>query len=305
MKRQLLAMLVLLVPIVAACTPATTVEPTAPPAPTIAPTVQPPTEPPAPTATTPPTDTPVPALPPPPPDPQAIEFEAEDGYKLTGTYFPAATNPAPIIVLFHWAGGTDQDWTDVGLVDWLRNRPGGALRLSAFAPQHASLYPPMPAGYSFAVFVFPFRSFEPNRVISWEPDGWLMDARAAIETARALPGVNPDRLGTMGASIGADAAVDVCAEGCVGALSFSPGSYLGILYSEAVRGVDERGTPSWCLASEGDRESAPMCNSASGDHYRSIIYPGNFHGMDLFQPGLDPEIGQTILDFLLTAFPTP
>ena len=58
-----------------------------------------------------PTDVPTPeGLPPLPPDPQKVEFQAEDGQVLMGTYYPGATNPAPTVVLMRWAPGDENEW---------------------------------------------------------------------------------------------------------------------------------------------------------------------------------------------------
>ncbi len=277
-------------------------------APTVAPA---PTSPPVPTATftpvpsptLPPEPTLTPTVPPLPPDPQRIEFEAEDGTKLVGYYFPAAVNPAPMVVLMHWAGGDQRDWTQVQMVPWLTNR-GAPPKLAAPALR-SNFWPPMPDGLTFGVFTFDYRGFgesggPKNQFL---PKGWLMDSKAAMETAKTLPGVDPARLAAIGASIGADGAVDGCiVEGCLGALSLSPGSYLNVSYKEAVTALDKEGKPVWCLASEGDGESAPTCRSASGDRYQMFMYPGRAHGMMLLKPGFDPDVGQTILDFLLLAF---
>ncbi len=51
---------------------------------------------PVPLPTLPPTPTFTPTIPPLPPEPQRIEFQAEDGTKLVGLYYPAAVNPAPV-----------------------------------------------------------------------------------------------------------------------------------------------------------------------------------------------------------------
>lgn len=114
----------------------------------------------------------------------------------------------------------------------------------------------------------------------------------------------------MGASIGADGAPDGCllynqeaGSGCVGALALSPGNYLGMNYAETVTGLAPH--PNWCLASESDGESAPTCASASGDHYRSQIYPGGDHGMMLIAPGLDPLPMILIQEFLELVFGEP
>ncbi len=258
---------------------------------------------PVPSPTLPPEPTLTPTVPPLPPDPQRIEFEAEDGTKLVGYYFPAAVNPAPMVVLMHWAGGDQRDWTQVEMVPWLTNR-GAPPKLAARAVQ-SNFWPPMPDGVTFGVFTFDYRGFGesggPKNEFRFT--GWLMDSKAAMETARTLPGVDPTRMAAIGASIGADGAVDGCiVEGCLGALSLSPGSYLNVPYKEAVTALDKEGKPVWCLASEGDGESAPTCKSASGDRYQMFMYPGRAHGMMLLKPGFDPDVGQTILDFLLLVF---
>jgi hypothetical protein len=84
----------------------------------------------------------------------------------------------------------------------------------------------------------------------------------------------------------------------VAALSFSPGSYLGMVYSDTVKLLDERGVPAWCLASTGDREADPTCASASGEHYRHVPFEGNDHGTNLIKAGQTPEIGPIILEWL-------
>jgi hypothetical protein len=103
----------------------------------------------------------------------------------------------------------------------------------------------------------------------------------------------------IGASIGADGAADGCLEGCLGALSLSPGEYLGVSYSETVLVAEEEGKPMWCLAAEGDTASYETCSSAEGELYRSIIHPGGAHGMMLVVPDTyDPDTMDTILEFL-------
>jgi dienelactone hydrolase len=225
-----------------------------------------------------------------PADPQRVEFKSGDGTLLVGTYYPAKSGPAPVIVLFHWLGGGKEDWQDRGLVEWLRHRglpnPG--------AP--AGLYPEMPEGLSFAVFAFDYRGHGESGWINDDPQGWLLDGLAAIEAARSLPGVDPRRAIAIGASIGADGAVDACGEGCLGALSLSPDGYLNVAYHHAVAALDFEGKPAWCIASVLDKGCPPR---ASGGHYRAVVYPGRFHGMQLLDPGLSPNVGRVILDFIL------
>lgn len=282
--------------------PADTPAPTSPPPAT--PTEIPPTNTPLP-----PTATAEPALPALPADPQRIEFASEDGAALVGMYYPAAFNPAPVVVLMHWAGGDKNDWVYVGMASWLQNRgvevppPPGAMPFDTPFP-----FTPLPADRSFGVFLFDFRDYgesaPSNAPFSELVLLWLADARAAYAKARTLPGVDPDRVAGIGASIGADAVVDACGEGCLGAMPLGPGSYLSVLYPEAVTTVDEAGKPVWCVAAEDQPEDAQACRSASGDHYQMQIYETGGHAMRLFrvENDLQPPIDGLIVDFLNLVF---
>ena len=255
--RQITVMICLtaVIAVLVGCTsaPASTPEgaaaaPTNPPEPATqpaeSPTESPPTEP-APTEVppteVPPTDTPVPtSLPALPAEPQRIEFEAADGQSLVGTYYPAEVNQADTVVLMHWAPGDQGEWVEIAR--WLQNRgqvgEGGA---AARAWLDSSWFPPLPAEQSFAVFSFTSRGCD-GGCSSFQPEGWLLDAQAAMETAKGLPGVDPKRLVVIGASIGADGAADSCDDGCLGALSLSPGSYLTVPYADAVDALGGGGT---------------------------------------------------------------
>lgn len=222
------------------------------------------------------------------PDPQPVEFSAQDGTSLEGTFYPAAEEGAPIILLMHWARGSQADWTPYA--QWLQNR--GLMPPDLDVPR-------MPEDTSLAVFSFNFRGFdEGGSRPAGDPEGWLLDAQAAVDFARQLPGVDPSRLVTIGASIGADGAIDSCGEDvCLGALSISPGGYLGVPYDEAAAQVSPR--PVWCLAAEGDGPSIQACQSTViGKGYVSVIYPGSAHGMDLFSQELDPGVTEVLLGFL-------
>ncbi|MDY0019398.1 MAG: hypothetical protein RBT47_05280 [Anaerolineae bacterium] len=282
----------------AACAPSPTAQPQAitSPTPTAAAVRATPTNmplPPEPTPAAEGTPTLLPAL---PPEPQRIDFQAEDGELLVGTYYPAAVNPAPVVVLMHWAPGDQNDW--VAIAPWLQNRGLTTGSTDKGTPWlDPSWFPALPEGRSFAVFTFTFRGCE-GGCSSFDREGWLLDARAAMRTVRELPGIDLARIAAVGASIGADGAVDACEEGCVGAFSLSPGGYLTIPYADAVATVDAAGVPVRCLAAEGDGESAQACRSASGTQYGMEIYPSSEHGMALIQPTITPDVLEMLVAFL-------
>lgn len=225
-----------------------------------------------------------------PPDPQPIEFQAEDGATLYGTYYPAAVENAPLVILFHWARGDQTDWIPYAL--WFQNRGPVPDQLD---------YEALPSEFSFAVFTFDYRGFGQSPG-DGNPETWLLDAMAAVETARQLPGIDPDHTANIGASIGADGAADSCDERCLGALSISPGNYLTQAYADRVQAILPR--PVRCLASMNDQPSADTCaNAGPGDNYEAIILDGGEHGMDLLEKD-DPQFDQEgfFLEFLEEAF---
>ncbi len=124
-----------------------------------------------------------------------------------------------------------------------------------------------------------------------------MDARASLEYARTLEGVDPDQVIAIGASIGADGAIDSCAavlefdpDACLGALSLSPGNYLGPSYPDMVTalGANDPPRPAWCLFDKNEADSI-VCTQASGDdYYQESWSNGNLHGMHLITPNLNP-----------------
>jgi hypothetical protein len=271
------------------------------------PTPLPPTDTPAPTETPEPTPTET-GLAPLPPEPQDIEFVAEDGQVLRGRYYPAAVNPAPVIVLVHWVVGDMEDWNEVAF--WLQNRglSGTSPNVNQYTWLDPTWFPPMPEGKSYAVFTFSLRDCFPipEGCKNWLPDPWRMDSLAALKAARQLEGVDPNKVATFGASIGADGAPDACGplnvefpDSCWGALSLSSGSYLNVAYTDAVKVLDDLGKPVWCLYSDDDPESAPSCQAPTGEDYQTYHWEGTRHGMSLLDPELDdPNPMQVILNWL-------
>lgn len=224
-----------------------------------------------------------------PPDPQSIDFQTADGATLSGTYYPAAVDNAPLVIMMHWARGDQTDWIPYAL--WMQNRGPvpGQLDFEALPPE-----------FSFAVFTFDFRGFGQSPG-DGNPNNWLLDAQAAVQTARGLEGVDPTRSANIGASIGADGSADACDETCLGALSISPGDYLTVAYAERVTAILPR--PVRCISSQNDQPSAGTCaNAGPGDNYEPIILDGGAHGMDLIEEQSAFDWEGLFLEFLEEAF---
>lgn len=287
---------------------ATRVPPTATPvSPTATPTLVQPTA----TPTKPLSPTALPAL---SAAPRALTFKALDGQELKGTYYPAASNPAPVIVLMHWAGGDQSDWIEIAA--WLQNRgQGGKTPKDAKRPWlDPSWFPTMLNGKSFAVFTFTFRGCE-GSCKTLNGAKWLVDAQAAMKFASELEGVDSKKIIAAGASIGADGAAHGCAwlnaqKGagvCLGAFPLSPGGYLTLPFAAAALPLQNETPPKpvWCLYGEADNESAPACKSATGKTYRAIAFAGKSHGMSLIDPTIKPKDAnvntlQLMLDWIKT-----
>jgi uncharacterized protein len=118
-----------------------------------------------------------------------VEFSS-GGETCAAWLYPAEVNAdsAPVIVMAHGLTGTRRD------------------RLGAFAERFAD------AG--IAAFVFDYRGFgdsagEPDL---FEPERQFEDWRSAIEFARSIPGIDPDRVATFGSSLGGGNALAAAAE---------------------------------------------------------------------------------------------
>ena len=310
MFRRIFIPLLCIVILLTACnlgkTP-TAVSTSAPPAASEPPVTQPPTtQPPTATASPSPTPSGPPAL---PPEPQEITFQASDGQALRGYYYPAAVNPAPLVVLMHWAGGDMSDWYEIA--PWLQNR-GQANPFPNPGDEpwwDPTWFPPVPQDASYGVFIFSFRGCAPYRVgcRSGTSAEELLDAQAAMSTAVTLESVDPTKVVAMGSSIGADGAIDGCVflneqqpGSCQGALSLSPGNYLTISYAEAVKSLGENQPPvaAWCLANEQEFGICEAAEMVGNPLYRDFMIQSGQHGNMLLRPGLEPLPMQLILDFL-------
>jgi len=265
-----------------------------------------------------------------PADPVRVEFQAEDGKNLVGYYYPSKYADSPVIVFMHWAGGDQRDycrlapWLQNRLDEEPADMPGCPEPPGPDTYWDASWFPELPEETSYAVFTFDFRDFGESDAGLGSPTEWTLDATAAYLTGAAMEatlaeqahGLAGNKVAAIqfvpqmeehgvkkavgaGGSIGADGVLTGCiavnelvdaALRCMGAYSWSPGSYLGNNYAEDVKTLKELipPVPVYCLAGANDGGSAPTCLSAEDDLVVTQVYAGTGdHGPELIEPDYD------------------
>jgi hypothetical protein len=244
-----------------------------------------------------------------PAEPRPIEFQADDGQQLFGTYYPAGIPRAPVLVLMHWAQGDQDSWSAVA--DWVQNRGRQPDGQGSRPWQRSAWFPEFPDALEVAVFTFTFRGCE-GGCSGFPAAGWLLDAQAGAAAAAGLPGVDPDQVLTAGASIGADGAVDACSwlnqggEGrCLGAFALSPGSYLTVPYDQAAGELLDQQPPAvvYCLFDRRDDAALETCESFPEAEVIDFGYVEK-HGMELIAPKLEHNTLNQLIQFLQAGLST-
>lgn len=241
---------------------------------------------------------------------ERITIQTEDGLELVGYYYISPKPNSPVVVLMHQFGSNQaQAWPQSDLIPWLRNYPVKGENPPEPTLSATGKLPLLPPELHFNVLTFDFRGHgeSPGQVISSitteAQRGYLLDAKAAYARAALLPNADPNRIIGIGASIGADAVVDACGSGCIGAFAISPGSFLGLDWYENAYRVMNAGKPVRCMYSINDTPSARACSSlAPNAFYIRLAVEGKKHGQDFLEPRkMEAGFGKTLLEFLLTA----
>ncbi len=195
-----------------------------------------------------------------------------DGVHLAATYYrPAATN-APGVVLLHMLGRNRGDW-------------------DSFARQLQEL--------GYAVLTIDFRGHgESEGKREWSK--MTLDAAIAASFIRARPEVDPDQVVLMGASIGANIAINYAAQDddISGVALLSPGlDYHGVKTADAVKQYGPR--PLFIAASSEDEYAAKsarkLASLAAGPH-QLLILDNQGHGTQML--GKDNGLGDAIFQWL-------
>ena len=207
-----------------------------------------------------------------------MTITAADGTALQARYYAPSRRPAPAALLIHQAGGSQQDWA------------------SLVEPLHS-------AGY--AVMTFDLRGHGGSGgQASWAQTS--ADMQAALALLSQLPGVDPSQIVTIGASVGANLALNGCADlvGCAAAVLLSPGlDYYGLATAGAMPRLGSR--PLLIAASENDANNpadSMMLDSlaTSGDH-QLIVFPAAGHGTQML--AAQPDLIARIVAWLVARVP--
>jgi alpha-beta hydrolase superfamily lysophospholipase len=202
-----------------------------------------------------------------------VNFPSTDGTALVATFYEPPAKPAPGVVLVHMLGRSKDDWNNVGD----RLEEAGIMALAVDLRGHG-------------------RSGGSNAQLA----PMLQDVRAAISWMTARPGVRPDAIAVVGASLGANLALLAAADDpsirAVALLSPSL-DYRGLrLDSGSIKKIGSR--PVWLAASAQDPYALRTLKElVSGAGSREQRLSGVVaHGTNLL--AADIEIARGLVDWL-------
>jgi pimeloyl-ACP methyl ester carboxylesterase len=200
-----------------------------------------------------------------------IALETSDGVKIAGTFYTPAAIEAPGIVLLHMLGRKRGDW-------------------DVFARQLQE------AGY--AVLAIDLRGHgESEGKRDWQ--AMTTDAASAVTYLRSRAEVNGDRIALIGASIGANIALNAAAGDpqIKGAVLLSPGlDYRGVTTEDAVKTLGDR--PLLIVASEEDSYAADSSKTLAAQAKAASLLMLSQQGHGTQMLGKDNGLEATILDWL-------
>lgn len=204
-------------------------------------------------------------------DVQTVHLQTADGVTIVGTYYVPPVEKAPGVILLHMVARSRKDWDPL------------ARRLRE-------------AGY--AVLAIDLRGHgESGGTQAW--GRMPQDVVAAQVFLSRQPKVDKGRIGIVGASIGANLALDYAASHGVvrTVVLLSPGlDYRGI---KTERSMQEYDRPVLIVASEEDQyatESSRKLDSLARGKHQLQLYKGAGHGTQMLER--EPSLSELILSWL-------
>ncbi len=227
---------------------------------------------------------------------QRVTFLTDDGVSVVGTYYTPASgtnSSTPIVILLHMLGRDRNTWNT--LASTLSQKEGYAV-LSIDFRGHGESIKQNDKTISYQTFT----EEDFNKMV--------LDVKAAKRFLTGQKNVNPNTIVIIGASIGANIALDYAASDPTikSVVLLSPGiNYRGVSTSEAITKFKN---PIYIAATQGDSESAKdsqtLCNMINCDG-NIKIYSDNSssHGTNMLSDqSLNPPLQDLILSWLKSSF---
>jgi alpha-beta hydrolase superfamily lysophospholipase len=202
-----------------------------------------------------------------------VTLAAADGTPLAGMFYDASPRPAPAVVLVHMLGKSKEEWSIVAE----RLADAGIASLAIDLRGHGRS---MGDGSALATMV--------------------RDVRAAIDWLAIQPAVRPDRLGVVGASLGASLAALAATEApAVRAIALiSPSlDYRGLRLDPGVmRTLGSRSV--WWAASTEDPYALRTIKELTGDGAAGEQRLSGVRGHGTALLWADPDLARALVDWL-------
>lgn len=221
---------------------------------------------------------------------QTLGFDVPDGAQIVGTFYAAAKENSPAVLMLHQYGSSRESYKDLAR----------EFRASGFAVLAID-------GRGFGDST---KKADGSRIAPSQSNeaviGMKSDVAAAVKFLSEQKNVDKNRIGIIGASYGSSLAIIHAAENpdIKAVALLSPGTnYFGNLPTEpAVEKYAPR--PVLIVAAEDDAESAAasrlLDKLATGDKHQLQIYPKGGHGTGVLNAGVG--LDKLLLDFFSKEF---
>jgi pimeloyl-ACP methyl ester carboxylesterase len=233
---------------------------------------------------------------------QRVSFLTDDKFLIVGTYYaPQTTTPSSAntnaVILLHMLGRNRSDWND--FASTLSNKNNDYAVLSIDLRGHGE------STSQNGNTIISFQSFTPN-----DFNKMIMDVKAAKQFLVTQKNVNPNNIAIVGASIGANVALNYAASdpSINAVVLLSPGlDYKGVTTFDAIK---QYKGPIYIATAGKDpiagNDPQTLCNeiiNCANNNRLHIYQDSNSHGTDMFSDSsLQPPLDKLIISWLNTTF---
>lgn len=226
---------------------------------------------------------------------QAVTFITDDGVSIVGTYYAPSSglkDSTPTIILLHMLGKDRSTWNTFASALSHKGYDVLAIDLRGHGDS-------IKQGSSTASY----QSFTEN-----DFNKMTLDVKAAKQFLIEQKNAKPDRMAVIGASIGANIALNYAATldpTIKIVILLSPGlNYRGVAMSDT---ITKYKNPIYIAATEGDSESAKdsqtLCAKINCGENLKIYSGSSSHGTNMFSEALNPPLQDLIMSWLSSSLP--